>query len=52
MIAFLTAATVPAMAAEDLYALGADDVLEIVVYGEKDLSGSYRIGRTGRLRCR
>lgn len=49
MIAFLAAATVPAMAAEDLYALGADDVLEIVVYGEKDLSGSYRIGPDGAI---
>ncbi|MGB4108160.1 MAG: polysaccharide biosynthesis/export family protein [Alphaproteobacteria bacterium] len=47
MIALLVAAVLPAWAAEELHALGAEDVLEIVVYGEKDLSGSYRIGPEG-----
>jgi protein involved in polysaccharide export with SLBB domain len=49
MIAFLMAAADPARAAEDMYALGPDDVLEIVVYGEKDLSGAYRVGPDGSI---
>ncbi|MCE7886779.1 MAG: polysaccharide export protein [Alphaproteobacteria bacterium PRO2] len=49
MIAFLAAAALPARAAEDMYALGPDDVLEIVVYGEKELSGNYRVGPDGAI---
>lgn len=49
VIALMMAAICPAQAAEELYALSAEDVLEIVVYGEKDLSGSYRIGPEGSI---
>ncbi len=49
VIALLMAAVCPAQAAEELYALGAEDVLEIIVYGEKDLSGNYRIGPEGSI---
>lgn len=49
MIAFLSAAAFPAQAAGEFYALGPDDVLEIVVYGEKDLSGNYRVGPDGAI---
>ncbi|MBP7721056.1 MAG: polysaccharide export protein [Alphaproteobacteria bacterium] len=49
MIAFLMAAAPSVRAAGEHGALGPDDVLEIVVYGEKDLSGSYRIGPDGAI---
>lgn len=49
MIAFLAFAAPSTWAAGEHGGLGPDDVLEIVVYGEKDLSGSYRVGSDGAI---
>ncbi len=34
---------------DDAYVLGADDVIKVIVYGESDLTSSYKIGATGAI---
>lgn len=48
LCAMLVGFFAPLCRAQD-YALGPDDVLEMVVYGEEDLSGSYRVGTGGSI---
>ena len=34
---------------DESYILGVDDILKIYVYGEKDLTGSYRVAKDGTI---